>query len=206
MPEFHLRASDGRNARRLRNRQAVLDAMIDLVAGGSDVPEPQAVAARAGVSVSSVFRYFDGMEDLKDEAIERYFLRYADLFEIPDIGRGSLDERIRAFAHARAVLYDRIAPIGRFARARAFGHARMTIAVDQARALFIDQLRRNFAPELQTRDPAQADALLGLLDALTSFESWDLQHTAHGRSTDQIRDAWIHGLHLLFAVGPSGAD
>lgn len=206
MSETHQAVTDGRTARRLRNRQAVIDAMIDLVAAGSDLPEPRAVADRAGVSVASVFRYFDGMDDLKDEAIERYFARYAELFRVPHIGQGSLHERITAFADARARLYPAVAPIGRLARARAFGHARMAVAVERARGLFIDQLRRNFAPELERLESGEAAELLASLDALTSFESWDLQHTSHGRSTAQIRDGWINGLGLLLAASPPGAD
>ena len=42
--------ADGRTARRDRNREAVLDAVLDLFADGAIAPAPAEVAARSGVS------------------------------------------------------------------------------------------------------------------------------------------------------------
>ncbi len=202
MPETSTAIEDGRRARRARNREAVVDALVDLLAEGTGSPGAEAIAARAGVSVSSVFRYFDGLGDLNDQTIERYFTRYAPLFEIPDIGEGSLTERIERYVDARVRLYDAIAPIARLARSRAYDHPRMAPALARARATFLDQIRHHFAAELggATADrngASDPNDVAGLVDALTSFESWDLAHGAHGRSLDQVRTSWVHGLGRL---------
>ena len=55
---------DGRLARRDRNRTAVLDAMLALFTEGDLDPSPEQVAARAGISPRSVYRYFDDREAL----------------------------------------------------------------------------------------------------------------------------------------------
>ena len=63
--------SDGRRARRERNREAVLDALMELVKEGDDDPSVDDIAARAGVSYRSVYRYFDDRADLFDAATKR---------------------------------------------------------------------------------------------------------------------------------------
>ena len=76
---------DGRRARRERNRLAVIDALFELLVQAERPPSVEEVAAHAGVSVSSVFRYFENLDDLQQETIERYFQRYAPHFEVPAV-------------------------------------------------------------------------------------------------------------------------
>lgn len=195
---------DGRRARRAKNRDAVIDALFDLLGEDHGMPGIEAIAERAGVSVSSVFRYFDGLEDLKHETIERYFARYAELFAIPQIGEGTLADRIDRFVDARIRLYNAIAPIGRLARARAYDQPTIAVPLERARLLFVDHLRTHFSPELDgTRDTDPAD-LAALIDSLTSFESWDLQHRTHKRSDDDISRGWHVALRALFDADWAG--
>lgn len=197
MPDSSTIIEDGRRARRSRNREAVVDALFDLLAEGSGVPGADAIAERAGVSVSSLFRYFDGLEDLKNQTVERYFTRYEALFEIPHIGEGTLAERIETYIDARARLYDAIAPIARLARARAYDQPSLAAPLALARASFIDQIRAHFAPELAGLSADDAAARVALVDSLTSFEAWDLQHTVHERTAAEVRTGWRDGLGRL---------
>jgi AcrR family transcriptional regulator len=183
---------DGRRARRARNRDAVVDALVDLLAEEAGVPGAAEIAARAGVSVSSLFRYFDGLEDLKNQTVERYFSRYASLFEIPHLGEGTRGERIDTFIDARLRLYEAIAPIARLARARAYDQPAMAVPLARARTTLLDQIEVQFATEV-----AAHPMLVALIDALTSFESWDLQHTAHGCTAAEVRSGWRYGLDRL---------
>jgi AcrR family transcriptional regulator len=187
---------DGRRARRERNRTAVIDAMLSLL-GEDGTPPVEAIAATAGVSVSSVFRYFDNLDDLLRETIHRYFERYAGLFEVPDIGEGDLAERIDRFVVARLELFETTAPIARVARRRAAEHERIAETLAGVRRNLAEQARRHFAVELAGRPAAERDDLVWLVDSLTSFEAWDLLHSAHGRSRHQIRRAWVRGVGRL---------
>jgi AcrR family transcriptional regulator len=187
---------DGRRARRERNRSAVIDAMFSLL-GEDGSPAVEAIAATAGVSVSSVFRYFDNLDDLLRETVSRYFERYEALFEIPAIGEGDLPSRIDRFVAARSELYETTAPIARVARRRAPEHARIGETLDGVRRTLSAQARRHFAPELTARRGAEADDIIALVDSMTSFEAWDLLRTAHGRSPHQIRRAWARGVDAL---------
>jgi AcrR family transcriptional regulator len=193
--------TDGRRARRDRNRVAVIDAMLSLLDEGVIPPPTDAIAERAGVSVSSVFRYFDSLDDLQEQTVERHFERFAPHFEIPSIGAGSLDERIMALVDARLELYASIAPVARLARARAVEHARLADTLAEIRTRFAAQIRLHFAPEIARLGRHARDDLVGLVDTLTSFESWDLLRTIHGGSEATIRRAWTGGIGRL--IGPS---
>ena len=177
----------------------MIDALFDLLTEEGEVPVIDAIADRAGVSVSSVFRYFDGLDDLKNQTIERYFTRYASLFEIPSIGEGAIEGRIERFVDARLRLYDAIAPIARLARAKAYDQPRVAAPLALARATFFDQIEAHFAQELATTTQDAAEERIALIDSLTSFESFDLQHTAHHRSRPKVRASWLYGVARLLA-------
>ena len=190
---------DGRRARRTRNRAAVVDALFDLLVEGIAPPSAEQIATKAGVSISSVFRYFDGLDDLQRQTVDEYFTRFAPLLEVPQVGEGPLPDRIDRFVDARLALYPAVAPIARLARSRAYDHARIAKSLAEARHAFTQQIRQHFAAELGQLPEARADDLAELIDVLTAFESWDLQRTTHGRSNSQVRRAWVAALTALLA-------
>ncbi|MEO2165398.1 MAG: TetR/AcrR family transcriptional regulator, partial [Acidimicrobiales bacterium] len=71
---------DGRRARSQRGRLATLEAMIDLINEGHAPPTAQQVAQRAGISVATLFRYFETLEDLRQYATQQCLERFAHLF------------------------------------------------------------------------------------------------------------------------------
>src|ERR1700689_2883238 len=62
-------AGDGRRLRRDRNREAVVDALLDLYSEGNLRPSTAEIAERAGISPRSLFRYFEGAAALAGEAV-----------------------------------------------------------------------------------------------------------------------------------------
>ncbi len=190
---------DGRRARRARNRGAVVDAVFALIEEDEATPSVEAIARRAGVSVSSIFRYFENLDDLHQQTIEHHFARVAPLFDVPGLGEGERTERIARWVDARLDLYEAIAPVARVARARALDAPAIARSLAAARAQMAGQARTHLAPELATRTPARADDLVGLVDTLTSFEAWDLLVAVHGRTRAQIRRAWTTALDALTA-------
>lgn len=194
-------ATDGRHARRDRNRAAVIDAMFAILEDGSS-PTTEAIAERAGVSVSSVFRYFESLDDLHRETIDAHFERFGPLFALPSIGEGDRDLRVRRFVDARLELYDSVASVARLARARSYDHRLIAERVAEIRRSFVEQIRVHFADELATRSGADADDIVHSIDSLTSFESWDLMTSTHGRSPRQIRRAWIQAVTTIVEERP----
>lgn len=190
-------AIDGRRARRERGRLAVTEAMIDLVLEGNIPPTSEQVAERAGVSAASLFRYFETLDDLRWATTRLYFDRYADLFEIPDIGHGPLGARIDRFVSARVVLYGKIEPMARLARWRATEVGDVDETLHRVRATRADQIRQHFDPELGQLTSAVAADTSMIIATLTSFESWDQARYDHERSPAQVRRAWTSALRKV---------
>ena len=187
---------DGRRARRDRNRVSVIDSLIALLDEGVQ-PSTEEIAARAGVSVSSLFRYFDSIDDLQRQVIEVHFQRFGPLFELASIGVGDRDERVARFVDARLELHAAVAPAARLARARAHDQPVIAETLTTTRRMLAAQIREHFAPELDAATPAVAGDAVDAIDSLTSFETWDLLSTTHGRSSRQLRRGWTRSIDAV---------
>lgn len=171
---------DGRRASRERNRDAVVDALLNLYREGILSPSPEEVAKRAGLSRRSLFRYFDDLNDLCRAAIARQTLRAVHLFALQDLGEGSLADRITRLAAQRADLFEEIAPVARVGRLRAPYQLIVAEDIRKSRAVLRRQLEKHFAPEVDEMEPDRRRELLSAADVLCSFESFDLLREAQG--------------------------
>ncbi|MGH1488698.1 MAG: TetR/AcrR family transcriptional regulator [Acidimicrobiales bacterium] len=190
------RPVDGRRARRERGRVAVSDAMVDLVFEGFTPPSAEQVAARAGVSVASLYRYFETLDDLRHHTVARYFERYDYLFAIPSIGEGPLSARIDGFVSARLLLHETTAPMSRLVRTR--GDQQLPRdTIERVRATTADQIRNHFDHELGSLTAAARDDLVAVINVLTSFESWDQMRHSSGRSKMQTARSWNSAIRAV---------
>lgn len=162
---------DGRRARRDRNRELVLDAVLALFAEGHLNPSAPQVAARSGVSPRSVFRYYEDTEELVRAAIARHVELVAPLFALPGAGEGGLDDRIDQFVVARMRLYEAVAPTARAASMRVASNRIIADQFTRVRRQQRAQLAAMFAPELQARPVADRRAVLAAADTLCQFEA-----------------------------------
>jgi AcrR family transcriptional regulator len=174
---------DGRRARRGRNREAVVDALLELFREGQLNPSVAAVAERSGVSLRSVFRYFDDLDEMGRIAIGRHLDSVGHLFDLPGIGEGSRADRIDALVTQRLALYERVAPVMRAALIRAPFQPVISTALARRRAFLRDQVASQFAPELAQLSGAEAASVLAGADVLTSFESMELLRIDHKLTT-----------------------
>jgi AcrR family transcriptional regulator len=170
---------DGRRARRGRNREAVVDALLELFREGELNPSVATVAERSGVSLRSVFRYFDDLDEMGRIAIQRHLDTVGHLFELPNIGEGTRAERIEALVAQRLALYERVAPVMRAALIRAPSQKVIATALLQRREFLREQVKQQFAPELAELSGAEAAIVLAGADVLTSFESLELLRASH---------------------------
>lgn len=171
--------------------------MIDLVFEGYTPPTAEQVARRAGVSVASLFRYFDTLDDLREHATKRYFERFFHLFDVPEIGVGPLDKRIDTLVAARVELHRTTAPIARLTRSRSLVVAGLNETLRRLNATQADQVRLHFGEELAQLSPARRDDLVATITTITSFESWDRFQIDHGRTPAQTKRAWVSALGRL---------
>jgi len=188
---------DGRTARRDRNRDEVVAAALELVDEGVIDPSIEQLTERSGLSARSIFRYFEGLDDLRRAVIRSHFERLQPLLDSVEGGDGSFETRLKKFIDARIKFNEAIAGPARTARMRS--HFAPVIAEDiqQYRQILDSAVRRQFAPEFKTRSKAEAEDLIALIDTLVSFDSWELLTRDHGRSRTQVRRAWTLALESL---------
>lgn len=190
---------DGRRARRERSRAAIIDAMFGLVQDGKVPPSVDDVAARAGVSVSSVFRNFDGLADLQHRALESFQARYSHLLVVDDAGRPRA-ERIRSHVERRVELYEAAGALMRVGRARALDHEPMVQGIANIRGRLAAQTTARFSAELTALTPVESANLSALIDATTSPEAYEVLGAAHARTPRQIRKLWTTALDAVLGA------
>lgn len=197
---------DGRRARRERGRTAVIDAMFDLLQEGKIPPPVDLVAERSGVSVSTIFRYFQNLDALQVQTFERFFERFSPLVAGADDPDAPPAQRIAGFVRARLDLYERAGTIMAVGRLRSLEHEPLVQASSQMRGLLAGQVRNWFGPELDRTPPGLRSDLTASIDAFTALESWDVMRRTHSRSRSQIDRTWRRGLAALCEAhleGPS---
>ncbi len=101
---------DGRTARRLANRDRMLDVALDLVAEGAEV-SVETIANRAGVSVRSVYNHFPTARDLVAGMYERGTERVRPLLEDAPSPEDPFDDRVTTWVRVWARVQEEIAPI-----------------------------------------------------------------------------------------------
>jgi AcrR family transcriptional regulator len=184
---------DGRRARRGRNREAVVDALLALFREGQLNPSAAAVADRSGVSLRSVFRYFDDLDEMGRIAIQRHARDVEPMFALPEIGEGSREERITRLVEHRVQLYDSVAAVVRASLLRAPFQPVIAAGLTARRGALRRQVDRQFAPELRTLPARQRFAVSAAADALTSFETLELLRTdrklSKARAATVLRDS-----------------
>ncbi len=193
-------AADGRRLRRDRNRDAVVDALLELIRSGEMAPSADAVAAHAGLSARSVFRYFDDIDDLCRVAITHQLAAVRPVLRTEISAAGPLDERIAALVDQRVELFEAVGSVGTFARLRAPFQPLVAEQLDAARRLLRDRLRATLRPELDTLDVDAADSIVAAADVLCSFESFRLLREGHGRTVAEAADVMTGGVRALLAA------
>jgi AcrR family transcriptional regulator len=163
---------DGRRLRSEQSRENIVDAMLDLLREGHPRPGAQEIAARAGVSLRSVFRHFEDLDGLYTEVSDRQKARIGHLFELPPLA-GPLRARIEALIEQRARLYEEIAPMRRAALRLAPFHEPIRVRLAEAGDFLRRHLPEAFAREMDDLTPAERREVLEALEASTSWAFWE---------------------------------
>jgi AcrR family transcriptional regulator len=192
-------SDDGRRARRGRNRDAVVEAMLELFSDGNLAPSSDEIATRAGLSPRSLFRYFDDIDDLCRAAIDRQQQRVLPLTTISVALDASTGQRIEALVGQRARVFDAIGSVGHVSRLRAPFQPLVNAQLTLARVFFREQIKRLMAPELTAMGPARAAHAVAAVDVLCSFEAYQLFRHDQMLSRASTMAALVDTLTAVFA-------
>src|SRR3954452_3943719 len=108
-------SGDGRAARSVRTRRAIVDALRALHHEGDLRPTAPRVAERAGVSVRTVWQHFEDLETLLVAAGQRDLEIARSFVTAIDVGLPCAD-RVRLLVEQRARMFEAMAPPWRAAR------------------------------------------------------------------------------------------
>ncbi|MDQ6697138.1 MAG: TetR/AcrR family transcriptional regulator [Actinomycetota bacterium] len=176
---------DGRTARAVRTRDAIVDACIALVDRGDLRPTAPRIAEEAGVSVRSVFQHFDDLETLFAAVGERVVQRLAGLI-VPIDPALALEERIGRLVGQRANLLEVVTPIRRAASVHSVGSVEIGRLFQAGHCFLREQVKAVFAPEL-ARAGAAGDVMLDSLDVTLAWSTWETLRALEGRSEAEAR-------------------
>ncbi len=191
---------DGRQLRRQRNREAVVDALLDLYRDGNLRPSTEEIAARSGLSPRSLFRYFDDVDDLTRTAIVRMEGRAVALVPVAAVPSDRLVTKVAAIVDQRFRLFDAVGSAAAVSRLRSPFQPILSARLTRNRSFLRLQLATLFAPELDLLGPPAASMALAAADVLCSFEAHQLLLNDQGLSTAEAKSATATALRALFST------
>jgi TetR/AcrR family transcriptional regulator, regulator of autoinduction and epiphytic fitness len=194
---------DGRAARAVRTREAIVDATVALVEEGDLRPTAPRIAERAGVSVRSVFQHFDDLPALHTAVVHRVVERLAKLV-VPVDPALPLGARVASFVSHRGALLDAVTPFRRAAAVHGPFAPEIREALARGNAYLRDEVTDAFAGELAAAPEAERGELADAMAAATSWPMWDALRVEGGHGPDRARATIARLLRsLLSAVGDS---
>ncbi len=176
---------DGRTARAVRTKDAIVDATLALIDEGDLRPTGPRIAERAGVSVRSIFQHFDDLDALFSAVGLRVVDRIAGLIRPIDTS-DPLDQRTSAFLEQRTSVLESLTPVLRAALVHAASSTVIRGQFEDGHEFFVAQVEQVFAPEIAGAGARGTTLRDGLVVAL-SWPSWDLLRGPQGRSVDEAR-------------------
>ena len=175
---------DGRSARALRTREAIVDACISLVEEGELRPTAPRVAERAGVSVRSVFQHFEDLPALHSAVNQRIVMRLKALLHPVDVTL-PLGARIQAFVRHRGALLEAMTPYQRAAKVHGPFAPEIEEAVRVGNGYLRDEVAGVFQLEIDQAPPVDRRELLEALATVLSWATWDTMRSDGARSVDE---------------------
>ena len=188
--------TDGRRRRALDSRARIVAAMLALIQGGDLSPSAEAVAAKAGVGLRTVFRHFADMEQLY---LEMTSVMEAELRAVANqafIGR-TWRERVLELIPRRGGAFEAIAPFRRAADARRHTSHVLQQLHDRLAAT-LRQILRAQVPQSLADDAVRFEAL----DLLLSYEAWDRLRRDQHLSPAAARAVLDQAVNALIDVPP----
>jgi TetR/AcrR family transcriptional regulator of autoinduction and epiphytic fitness len=175
---------DGRTARAVRTKDAIVEACLGLIDEGDLRPTGPRIAERAGVSVRSIFQHFDDLDALFAAVGQRVVVRIGGLIAHIDPAT-PLHDRVDAFVHQRAAVLESLTPVLRAALVHAASSEVIRGQFEQGHEFLRLQVGQVFAPELI--GAPDGEAVLHALVVACSWTTWDLLRAAQDLPVAQAR-------------------
>lgn len=180
-PVTPLAPVDGRRLRSETSRLRIVEAMIALVSEGLTMPPAEAVAARAGVGLRTVFRLFEDMDGLYRGMQAVMTERLGGLLEAP-VEAADWREAIGTLIDRRAEAFEILLPL----QIAADSPRTRSAALREGRRRLVQGQRDTLLAILPAAIQADAERVQAL-DLALSFEAWRRLRTDQGADIAQAR-------------------
>jgi TetR/AcrR family transcriptional regulator of autoinduction and epiphytic fitness len=188
---------DGRTARAIRTRRAVVDALLALVTEGDLRPSGERIAERAGVSLRALWANFADMETLYAAAGQRQLERQHELARRID-PRLPLRQRVTALCRQRAQVLEMLAPTVRAAQLREPFSAQLRANRARQYQIARDELSSLFGSELAAAGTG-AEELLNALTAASTWPAWSTLRDDLGLTVPAAQKTMARTLNALLS-------
>ncbi|MEL6890175.1 MAG: TetR/AcrR family transcriptional regulator [Actinomycetota bacterium] len=192
---------DGRHVRRFLNRSRVIDAFLDFVSADDRIPTMQELSDRSGVSIRSVFRYFDGRDDLIAAAMGTVAERAADDLHFDGLGEGPFEQRVERFVMHRLTMYETFGALARVTAREAVTDPFLAQLFEAGRTMLREQFVAHFAPELDQLSAADRQVMIATATVSFQLPSFEFLHDSLDNDRDLVDQ--VLRTHLLRSFGPS---
>lgn len=179
--------TDGRLTRAARTRASVVEALLTLNEEGNLRPTARDIAAKAGVSLRSLYVHFDDLEALFVAASDRHAERLAAILP-PLVTDGPVDDRVETFLDRRTTLNEVGAGVRRAALLQEPFSPALQSAMASGRSLMRAEVRHAFAPEIAGARDGAGPKLQRGLEIVTSAATWESLRVHQGMPVDEARD------------------
>jgi AcrR family transcriptional regulator len=159
-------SADGRRLRSEVSRERIVGAMLALIGAGAVTPGAEAVAAKAGVGLRTVFRHFENMETLYQRIDTHITGEVRPLAEAPFKAREWKGKVLEMLAR-RARIFERIMPF----KTAADVHRHQSPFLSAQTGWFVREQRVALLAILPPERQADVE-LVESLDLLLSFDCW----------------------------------
>lgn len=194
-------ATDGRRMRSERTRQIVIEAYLDLLRSELRMPTASQIAAKAGISVRSIFERFSDLNALSLATADHAIVQAQAESAARDVD-GDRPTRIRSHVLIRALACEKWLPLWRVILNTQQDVPDLRTRVVLTRYANIERMRLMYGPELSTLVDAEREPLLKAMATLVSFESWDQLRSCYGLSMDDAQAVWRAAIDRMLPATP----
>ncbi len=164
----------------------MLEAVIELVEETGEMPIAQQIADRSGMSIRSVFRLYEDVNDLQASAVRLRVTQLRGRYTVPD-SAVPLDERLDELVATWTEVHESITPVRRVIVGLLDRSEPLREQYFAGMRYLSDQLEVVFAPELAELKPTDRQRRLAALDVALSWETWHRLRSTRALSTSEAR-------------------
>lgn len=196
-PRLSNSAADGRTERGRRTRDAVVEAVLELLSAGEIRPTAKQIAEQAGISLRSVYVHFEDLDGLFRAAHERSLATIVESWHPIDTDL-PFDDRVRAFSAQRCDLMESLRGVAHGAALHEPFSREIAAATRAMRQLERDEIAAVFGVELTRHDAATRERLLDAACLVCDSGAWRTLRTSQGLDAGTAREVLETGLRALF--------